>query len=161
MAKPHIRMSSAAFASMRETLRTALPKEAGGILVGWRDGADVIVADALLVPDGGAQATHYVRRYAAASEVLDAYMETATDPLAGYVGEWHTHPAAVPPSQIDEKTIANLAVQSDSPVALVVLAWDRSRDDADFHGVVARRIDERITLVPACCVRVSVSSVDG
>ncbi|WP_353698340.1 Mov34/MPN/PAD-1 family protein [Streptomyces sp. RG80] len=161
MAEPQIRLGRAAFASMYETLRTALPKEAGGVLVGWRDGAHIVVVAALPVADVGARTAHYVRRHAAASEALNSYLETATDPLAGYVGEWHTHPVSAPPSQTDKESIVAVASQIDAPIALVVLAWDRTRGDVDLHGVSARRMEERVILALAHCVRLEVNCVDG
>src|SRR5580765_8179742 len=127
MNAPVIEMHLAAVSRMRDALHAALPHETGGILIGWRDNGNVIITDALVVADDQADRTNYHRREARGAEVLNRYLSSASNALAGYVGEWHTHPEPSPPSATDLASIAAAASQTDAPVAIVVLAWDEKR----------------------------------
>lgn len=101
--------------------RRARPRETGGILTGHRDGQNVIVTRAIEVPSRVAARNSYRLDHDQAQAALDrALRASPRDPLAGYVGEWHTHPAAVGPSLIDRWSIASAARKSTSPIALVV-----------------------------------------
>ncbi len=101
--------------------RRALPHETGGILIGHRDGQNVIVTCAMEVPSLVATRSSYRLDHDQAQTALDrALRASPRDPLAGYVGEWHTHPAEVGPSLIDRWSIASAARKSTAPIALVV-----------------------------------------
>lgn len=101
--------------------RASRERERGGILVGYRRGLEVVVEDALTVPDLGADRTTYVRRPRPAAAVLDAYLRHA-DPLVGYVGEWHTHPEPQPPSGTDHRAMRIMTRRNQDPVAMIVAA---------------------------------------
>ena len=117
----------------------ASPHELGGILVGWwEDHSKVVVQDLLPVPDQGAGRDHYERRHSPAQRVLDDYVLTNADPKCGYVGEWHSHPAPLPPSSIDRAVLRAIVRQVNHPVALVVLALG-SDDVVTVHGLVGCR----------------------
>jgi integrative and conjugative element protein (TIGR02256 family) len=101
--------------------RRALPRETGGILIGHRDEENVIVTRAVEVPSLVATRISYRLDHDQAQTALDrALRASPRDPLAGYVGEWHTHPAHVGPSLIDRWSIASAARKSAAPIALVV-----------------------------------------
>lgn len=101
--------------------RRALPLETGGILIGHRDGEDVIVTRAVEVPSLAATRRSYRLNHDQAEAALATALRAhPRDALAGYVGEWHTHPAAVGPSFIDRVSIASAARKSTAPIALVV-----------------------------------------
>lgn len=124
--------------------RANLPKEVGGVLVGWREGKDVIVVHELLfVPHDGSVATRYDREHGLADELLQDYLAEADDPRLGYVGEWHTHPEPFPPSPMDLKTIRGIAACLQDPVALIVLMAHRGGHSIEPTGRIAARTSSR------------------
>jgi len=151
MNAPVIEMHLAAVSRMRDALHAALPHETGGILIGWRDNGNVIITDALVVADDQADRTNYHRREARGAEVLNRYLSSASNALAGYVGEWHTHPEPSPPSATDLASIAAAASQTDAPVAIVVLAWDEKRTRTQIHSAIASAVGGRVKVIPARC----------
>lgn len=105
----------------------AVPKETGGILVGWWESPNTaVVHDLLLVPDRKAGRWHYMRSHRRAQQVLDRYREGG-DPRVGYLGEWHSHPEPQPPSETDVKELVAIVRQRKSRGALIVLAVDRDQ----------------------------------
>lgn len=148
---PTIELHPAALTRMQEALLASLPRETGGILIGWRDDTNVIVTDALVVTDSKAGRTRYQRRQKAAKKALDAYLAATTNPLVGYVGEWHTHPALSPPSSTDLDSIAAAAAQTDAPVALIVLATNENSPEIQVHGNIAAQTGEHVIVTPAPC----------
>lgn len=151
MNAPVIELHPEAATQMHEALHAALPQETGGILVGWRNDGNVIVTDALVVADEHADGSNYNRRQASATAVLNRYLASATNPLAGYVGEWHTHPQPCPPSPTDIASIAAAANQTDAPVAIIVLAWDEKRKRTQTHSAIAYATNGPLNVVPARC----------
>lgn len=120
--------------------REGLPKEVGGILVGWREGANVIVVqDLLLVPHDGPSPIRYDREHEPADALLQRYLDRAANPNLGYVGEWHSHPATQPPSSMDLSTIRGIAAHLAEPVALIVLMAHRNGHSIEPTGRMARR----------------------
>ncbi len=74
-----------------------IPKETGGVLIGYFDVMRqiVYVVDALPAPrDSVERKESFVRGYAKLREELVA-IETRTGGQVGYVGEWHSHPNGV------------------------------------------------------------------
>jgi integrative and conjugative element protein (TIGR02256 family) len=117
-----VRIDSRALAQAEALAGAALPRETGGILLGHRVDAAVIVGQLLQVPDKEARPAKYLRRHALAQQALDRVMalERPDSPL-GYVGEWHSHPGDVGPSRQDVKELRASARQLKDAVALVVL----------------------------------------
>ena len=99
-----------------------LPKETGGILVGWRTNDDINVIRFLEVIDRQAGKTSYCRRYALAEAALAEVLalEYEGSPL-GYVGEWHSHPKNYSVSKQDIKEFKSIAKGASGIIALVVL----------------------------------------
>ncbi|WP_370500240.1 SAVED domain-containing protein [Mycolicibacterium sp. jd] len=114
-----------------------LPAEAGGVLLGYREDADIIVTHALVV-DGKLESTNrYVRDDAKANELLRAFLkDRANDDPTGYIGEWHSHPAPCGPSPTDVHAIRATAESSDAAIALVVHI---PSSPAAFSGIIAAR----------------------
>jgi proteasome lid subunit RPN8/RPN11 len=123
-----VQLSAAAIQSFERLATGALPNETGGLLIGWYNDVQIHVSDALEVADPHANPRAYERTNEAGNAALKAFVDdkSPSDP-SGYVGEWHSHPAAVGPSPIDRLTFINLAAQVDSPLAMIVLA---RRDDS-------------------------------
>ncbi|WOH18097.1 SAVED domain-containing protein [Paenarthrobacter sp. GOM3] len=129
-----------------------LPREAGGILLGYRESNTVVVTNALAVGSAHATTSQYVRDDILANTLLEEFLdERADDDPTGYIGEWHSHPAPQGPSHTDLGSIRAIAKTSDGPVALVVHA---TSDSAPFHGVVSQR--QRFRSVTSASVRVVV-----
>ncbi len=149
-----VRLAGPALTTAERMAVEALPNEFGGILVGWWEGGlTAIVVDLLPVLDPHAGRAHYKRRHPPAQETLDAFLATFDDPRCGYIGEWHSHPAAQPPSSIDREALAGIVRQVRRPVALVVLSLTTEREVV-VHGLVGHpRGLRRIQLTPALIER--------
>lgn len=120
--------------------REGLPREVGGILVGWREGSHVIVVqDMLLVPHDGRSHVRYDRDHAPAEQLLQQHLAQADNAQLGYVGEWHSHPAPQPPSSLDVSTIRNIAGRLAEPIALIVLMAHRDGHSIEPVARTARR----------------------
>ena len=76
--------------------------EAGGILLGYRRGAHVHVSDATVPSSQDTRARTRFHRAAQHHQAVALAQWRASEGLLDYVGEWHTHPEAMPqPSPID------------------------------------------------------------
>jgi proteasome lid subunit RPN8/RPN11 len=102
----------------------ALPKETGGLLLGWwdiRDDAEVIVVrHAIEVPDRWATPTSWVRRPHAAWAALSRALTALSHPLLGYVGDWHSHPETCMASGRDRASLLSTSLQYQHPVLLLI-----------------------------------------
>ncbi len=116
--------------------RRSLPLETGGILIGYRDGKNVVVTRALEVRSNNSTRTSYRLDHDQAERALRDFMASNSGGLEGYVGEWHTHPAAVGPSLIDRLSIAGAARKSPAQIGLVVC---HPSARPQFWGVLPRR----------------------
>lgn len=131
-----IEVSRQAADTLRAEARRFAVAERGGILVGYRAKGLIAIHDALVVEDPGATHTQYIRRRPAAQLVLDEWLATIENPLLGYVGEWHTHPAPSPPSAVDRAAARALALRSREPLALVVAALEPAERSVTLHALV-------------------------
>jgi integrative and conjugative element protein (TIGR02256 family) len=109
-----------AWAAIRAEGRRLHPLEAGGVLLGWRDGENRIVTGVLgpgpasmhgrfaFVPDHRWQVERIREVFAATSGDLD------------YLGDWHTHPDGLPAmSATDLSTLRRIARRVHRPVMLI------------------------------------------
>ncbi|WP_068200265.1 Mov34/MPN/PAD-1 family protein [Isoptericola dokdonensis] len=97
------------------------PLEAGGVLTGYRDGDAIVVTHAIVVPDATHRRHVYVRDDVGANELLRQFIaDRDPDDPTGYVGEWHSHPAPIGPSNVDASTLRELALLAQGPIALLV-----------------------------------------
>lgn len=151
-----IRVSDRALVRAEASTLAAAPREIGGILVGWWEAeGDPVVRDLLTIPDRRASHTHYIRRHSAAQQLLDEYLRAGADANAGYIGEWHSHPAPQPPSSVDRATLGAIVRQARHPVALIVVAL---APDGTFHshGLIGRQKRlRRVAIQPALVERMS------
>ena len=110
--------------------------ETGGLLLGYRADRAIMVVEVVEVRDADAAHGSYTRRQAVAQAALDMAVD-GRNQLVGYVGDWHSHPAPVPPSKVDRHAIRRVSRQYDQPVALLVHAVDNGQ--MVLYGIVARR----------------------
>lgn len=128
-------------AGARETIASEtakhLPRETGGILLGYQENGTLVVTHALVVDGQGATTDRYVRDDVRANALLTEFLaQRADDDPTGYIGEWHSHPAPSAPSPIDHAALRATAKISTGPIALLVYA---PRGAGDFFGLIARR----------------------
>jgi integrative and conjugative element protein (TIGR02256 family) len=106
------------------------PDETGGMLLGWRAGADVVVA-ALVGAGPGAvhERGHFHPDGAWQQQRLQqAYLESGR--TVTYLGDWHSHPRGRGrPSATDRKTAALIAAEpaARAPEALTLILARRWR----------------------------------
>lgn len=123
-------------------------RETGGVLLGWRNGADVVVSH---VVGPGPNAQH--RRTAfhpdsawQAARIGELYEESGR--RLEYLGDWHTHPGGRPwPSRRDERTLRHIAGSAEArcpdPV-MVILGSSRADEDSAWRvGAFVRRACSR------------------
>jgi integrative and conjugative element protein (TIGR02256 family) len=159
--RPAVRIASGALTDMQTALRAALPRETGGILLGWRSSPNIVVVDALHVPDPDAAETQYLRRHGVATDALDQYLATSHNPDIGYVGEWHTHPMPSDPSITDKNSIAAAATSTDAPIAIIVLAWNSATSESTIHAAIVRTHVNHVVLTPAPCMPIEGADPDN
>jgi hypothetical protein len=134
--------------------RRARPAETGGILLGYRDAAGIVVTDAIEVVDASASPAAYRRRRGPAQQALDTALARERDALVGYVGEWHSHLARQPASPRDCRELADLARLTGDWVALLVIAVHGNQHQLDAHiatpaGVVPYSVMDMIDVLDA------------
>jgi integrative and conjugative element protein (TIGR02256 family) len=134
---PRIELRQQAYEAIASATARQLPQEAGGILAGYWEGANLAVTHALVVDGQGTSTYRYVRDDVRANALLAEFLaQRAGDDPTGYVGEWHSHPAPSGPSPTDITAMRATAREHDGPIALLVYA----PGGADlFFGLVARR----------------------
>lgn len=98
----------------------AHPRETGGILLGWWFEGCVIVRHAIEVPDPDATPAAWARDPATAQLALQEALSNQGHPWLGYVGDWHSHPAACGASGQDIASIQHASAQYDQPLVLLV-----------------------------------------
>ncbi len=111
--------------------RQAAPWETGGIALGWYEKGCIVVAELVEVPDTNSTTHTFQRDPVGGSQVLRDRIRIKPD--IGYVGEWHSHPALVPPSPTDRRSIRRLARSSPMPLALVVIALGGEGDYRTYN----------------------------
>lgn len=132
-----IELKSEAYETVASETAKRLPFETGGILLGYREDANIVVTHALVIDAPGASASQYVRDDVKANELLGVFLaQRASGDPTGYIGEWHSHPAHSGPSPADITAMQATATANDGPIALLVHA--PSRLDP-FVGLIARR----------------------
>ena len=134
---PSIDVRAGAHDTIASETAKRLPLETGGILLGYREGDNVVITHALVVDGGGATKDRYVRDDVRANEHLAEFLsERARDDPIGYVGEWHSHPAASGPSTIDRNAMRDAGKAGEGPVALLVFT---PAGTGAYFGLIARR----------------------
>ena len=119
----------------------ALPRETGGLLLGYYTEIGPHVTEAHVVPDPCATRIRYRRYAVAAARILGASIRADDSGALGYIGEWHTHPLPIGPSTTDVHASGRLALAGGHDIALLVLAlgsrgWSGHALNADPKGNV-------------------------
>ncbi|MFJ8221354.1 SAVED domain-containing protein [Streptomyces griseus] len=134
---PRIELRQAAYEVIASATAQQLPRETGGILLGYQEDANVVVTHALVVDEQGASTHRYVRDDVKANALLAEFLAPrADDDPTGYVGEWHSHPAPSGPSPTDLAAMRAMAREYDGPIALLVYAPGGTDP---FSGLITRR----------------------
>jgi hypothetical protein len=117
-------MAQSTFSVATQAASGRIPRETGGILIGFRVGEDVYVADALEVMDDKSTGCRFVLRKEARENALDGYLYGAPPECPfGYVGSWHSHLADVGASGRDIKTLRQEAGKAHDLVAIIILRY--------------------------------------
>lgn len=109
------------------------PLETGGVLLGWRDGADVVVSH-VVGPGPGAQhepTTFHPDSVWQAARLAELYEQSGR--RLEYLGDWHTHPGGRPwPSRRDERTLRHIAAWAEArcPDPVMVILGSAVAEDA-------------------------------
>jgi proteasome lid subunit RPN8/RPN11 len=104
---------------------TAHPKETGGVLLGVLSHGRPWITTAVEVPHAGATGVYYELAGGAAPAIVDAM--TLLDRRLGYLGEWHSHPADVGPSDLDARSMRAIAADAAAGCERPVLIIARRR----------------------------------
>lgn len=123
---------------MHDFAQAKHPIETGGLLLGWWEGEDVSVVDAIEVPDEKATHMSWIRREKPAQVALDHALADRSD-KAGYVGDWHTHPAVIGASGTDLSSLRRSSRQYDKPTLLAVHKVD---GNIEMHAALNGKIRE-------------------
>jgi proteasome lid subunit RPN8/RPN11 len=115
-------ITEAAAAEPLEAAEKAHPRETGGVLVGvLADGRRPWITNAVELPSSKSTGTFY--EVPAGSRQKAVEQLRRRDSRLGYLGEWHVHPADVPPSSTDVSTLSCLAADPNAgcerPVMLI------------------------------------------
>lgn len=130
-----IHITEDVLAHMREIAIAAMPRETGGLLIGWIEGEAVSVVDLITVLHPRPERSRYLLDAARANAALDEYLAATQGKHLGYVGSWHTHPAMAGPSPLDMMTFRRVTRRMGIPLAFVVAATDGH--STRFHAIWA------------------------
>ena len=120
-------IAGSALATAKQAATDRLPRETGGILIGFRSGDDVYIIDAIEVRDDRSTGSSFVLREDPREQALADYTTDAPDSPLGYVGSWHSHPAPAEASSQDMRTLRQEAKAARDLVAMMILI--RASDD--------------------------------
>ena len=112
-----------------------LPNETGGVLIGHIDTSRKIiyVFDALpSPPDSKEWPTLYIRGRQGLTQAVER-LTRETGGMAEYLGEWHTHPGGITPSDDDKKVLVWLADYLAPVGRPAIIAIVGEGDDAAFY----------------------------
>jgi hypothetical protein len=113
---------SAALAAAEEAAYSRIPRETGGILLGFRSLNGVYVADVAEVPDDHSTGNRFVLREDSREKALARYRHEAPPECPfGYVGNWHSHPAQAHASSRDMRTLRQEAKTAQDLIAMMIL----------------------------------------
>lgn len=133
-----VEIDSGAWQSIVNIAVDSAGMETGGILLGYRvaDGVRVVAAEE--VKDAYATENSYKLKRNAAQECLDDVRRHFPEGSpVGFVGDWHTHPKAAPPSPTDWRSLAKLGRYYRDRIASLIVA----RQDEEWvpYGLTAQR----------------------
>ena len=122
---------------LTETVRDALiaaahrghPRETGGVLIGVLAWGRPWVTHAKEISSGSRTDTYFELPSGARNRAV--FQLRRNDSRLGYLGDWHSHPADVGPSDKDNATMARLALQGDRRHPLLFIVR-RTRDQYEI-----------------------------
>ena len=115
-------VSGAALTAAKEAAESRIPRETGGILIGFRSCKDVHVVDIVEVPDDRSTGSRFVLRENSREAALARYLNQVPPECPfGYVGSWHSHPTKAHASGRDLQTLYQEAKTAADFVAMVIL----------------------------------------
>jgi proteasome lid subunit RPN8/RPN11 len=117
-------IAGSALAAAGQAATARFPSESGGILIGFRVGHDVYVADVLEIADDHSTGSRFVLRESPREKALASYRHDAPESPFGYVGSWHSHPAQAGASRRDMRTLRQEARAAQDLVAMLILIRD-------------------------------------
>jgi len=122
----------------------ALPRETGGVLLGWSTATDVVISHQV---GPGANAEHFRTRFLPdrdwqAEEIARIYERSGR--TIAYLGDWHTHPGGEPfPSAMDMIALHRIAQDQEArcprPVMGILGSDANEYWTAAFHVYNVRR----------------------
>jgi hypothetical protein len=111
-----------ALTAAEEAAESRIPRETGGILIGFRSCKDIYVVDIVEVPDDRSTGSRFVLKENSRETVLARYLNEVPPACPfGYVGSWHSHPATAHASGRDLRTLYHEAKTADDFVAMIIL----------------------------------------
>jgi proteasome lid subunit RPN8/RPN11 len=147
--QPELLIAESAVDQMKGAASLSHPLETGGILVGVHTDQQPWAIMAIEVPTSNRGRAHY---HLPGGATRPAVLRTrAIDHRLGYIGDWHSHPADVPPSTTDLaslRLISYLHPRLPNPTLLVLRRTDEDEYDLDALRITAvnpRRCAIRIT----------------
>ena len=115
-------ITSGALAAAEEAAYSRIPRETGGILIGFRSVNDIYVADIVEVPDDHSTGNRFVLREDSREKALARYLNQVPPECPfGYVGNWHSHPAQAHASGRDLRTLRQEAKTAEDLIAMMIL----------------------------------------
>jgi integrative and conjugative element protein (TIGR02256 family) len=119
--QPELLIAESAIDQLRRAASLSHPLETGGILVGVHANQQPWATMAIELPAASRGRTRY---HLAGGATQPAVLRTREiDPRLGYIGDWHSHPADVPPSRTDLaslRLISYLRSRLPNPTLLVL-----------------------------------------
>jgi proteasome lid subunit RPN8/RPN11 len=129
-----------------------LPNETGSSMVGYysQDGFEAFIEEISLVPRDSKSSKYSFIRGTAGLRQFYKMIKSKYSGLLFYVGEWHSHPFAVPyPSATDD--INQFAISNDKatncPESILVIIGEDLKNDPNYHVYVYSRKRGRIQLI--------------
>jgi proteasome lid subunit RPN8/RPN11 len=109
-----------------EAAADAYPLETGGVLVGVMAEDRPWVLAAIRVPNASGTQNSFLLPKGARPRLVAEYRKI--EPKAGYLGDWHTHPANSGPSKIDSQSLNLLANGKGKPLLILAILVE-----GEFH----------------------------
>lgn len=125
-----------AWTELTQTASRALPRETGGLLLGYYIETEPHIVQCVEVPDPTATCVRYRRDATIAAATLRQTRALGPENTTGYIGEWHSHPGPNGPSETDSLALRQLAKAGAHDVLLVVVA--RTATDWISHAREAK-----------------------
>lgn len=148
--RPRLWISETAIAVIDTAARDTHPHEAGGVLLGvLTERGRPWITEAVAVPSARLGRSSYELPVDARPKAADA--ARVRDNRLGYIGDWHSHPADVGPSDTDLETMKQIARDPDAACPHPVLLVARRTTDGyrlDGHQLARRKL-RRLRVITA------------